>query len=52
MRTAIVYYSAHHGNTRKLAEAVAQVKGMDPDEAARITLENGIRFFGIEENLP
>ncbi len=24
MRTAIVYYSAHHGNTRKLAEAVAQ----------------------------
>lgn len=24
MKTAIVYYSAHHGNTRKLAEAVAQ----------------------------
>ena len=24
MRIAIVYYSAHHGNTRKLAEAVAQ----------------------------
>lgn len=24
MKTAIVYYSAHHGNTRKLVEAVAQ----------------------------
>ena len=24
MRTAIVYYSAHHGNTRRLAEAIAQ----------------------------
>ena len=24
MRTAIVYYSAHHGNTRRLVEAVAQ----------------------------
>ena len=24
MKTAIVYYSAHHGNTRKLAEAVAR----------------------------
>ena len=25
-----------------------QVKGMDPEEAARITLENGTRFFRIE----
>ena len=40
------------GKVYRVAEAVAQVKGMDPDEAARITLENGIRFFGIEENLP
>ena len=24
MKTAIIYYSAHHGNTRKLAEAIAQ----------------------------
>ena len=24
MKTAIVYYSAHHGNTKKLVEAVAQ----------------------------
>lgn len=24
MKTAIIYYSAHHGNTRKLVEAVAQ----------------------------
>lgn len=24
MKTAIIYYSAHHGNTRRLAEAIAQ----------------------------
>ena len=24
MKTAIIYYSAHHGNTRKLVEAIAQ----------------------------
>ena len=24
MKTAIVYYSAHHGNTKKVAEAIAQ----------------------------
>lgn len=33
----------------RVVETVAQVKGLDPEEAARITLENGKRFFGIEE---
>ena len=39
------------GKVYRVAETVAQVKGLDPEEAARITLENGIRFFGIEEGL-
>ena len=30
-----------------VAETIAQVKGMEPEEAARITLENGKRFFRI-----
>ena len=33
----------------RVAEAIAQVKGLEAEEAARITLENGKRFFGIEE---
>jgi len=32
----------------RVAETIAAVKGIDPEEAARITLENGKRFFGIE----
>ncbi len=32
----------------RVAETIAQVKGLDPDEVARITLENGKRFFSIE----
>ena len=35
-------------NITLVAEAIARVKGMDPEEAARITLENGTRFFRIE----
>ena len=35
------------GYVYRVAETIAQVKGMDPEEAARITLENGTRFFGI-----
>ena len=35
------------GYVYRVAETIAQVKGMDPEEAARITLENGKRFFGI-----
>ena len=36
------------GKVYRVAEVIAQVKGLDPEEAARITLENGKRFFGIE----
>ena len=37
------------GRVYRVAETIAQVKGMDPEEVAEITLENGKRFFGIEE---
>ena len=30
-----------------VAEAIARRKGLDPEEVARITLENGRRFFRI-----
>ena len=36
------------GHVHLVAETIARVKGMDPEEAARITLENGKRFFGID----
>ena len=36
------------GRVHLVAEAIARVKGMDPEEAAKITLENGKRFFRIE----
>ena len=36
------------GKVYRVAEVIAQVKGLDTEEAARITLENGKRFFGIE----
>lgn len=35
------------GYVGKVAEKLAEVKGITPDEAARITMENGIRFFRI-----
>ena len=31
----------------RVAETVAQVKELDPDEVAEITMETGMRFFGI-----
>ncbi len=31
-----------------VAEKIAEVKGISPEEVARITMENGKRFFGIE----
>ena len=37
------------GKVHLVAEQIARVKGMDPEEVARITLENGKRFFKIEE---
>ena len=33
----------------RVAEKIAEVKGMDPEEVARITMENGKRFFRIAE---
>jgi len=32
----------------RVAETIAAIKGIEAEEAARITLENGKRFFGIE----
>lgn len=40
------------GCVYRVAETIAQVKGITPEEAAEITLENGKRFFGIEEEVP
>ena len=37
------------GKVYRVAETIAQVKGIEVEQAARITLENGMRFFGIEE---
>lgn len=37
------------GHVHLVAETIARVKGMDPEEVARITMENGKRFFAIEE---
>ena len=35
------------GHVHLVCEMIAQVKGISPEECARITLENGKRFFGI-----
>ena len=37
------------GYVHLVAETIARVKGMDPEEVARLTLENGKRFFHIDE---
>ena len=34
---------------RHIAEKVAEIKGVSPDDLAQITLENGLRFFGIKK---
>ena len=34
MKTAIVYYSSHHGNTKKLADAIALNRDVDLIDAA------------------
>ena len=36
------------GHVHLVAETIARVKGMEPDEVATITLENGKRFFNID----
>ena len=37
------------GKVHLVAEKIAQVKGLDPEEVARMTLDNGKRFFNIKE---
>lgn len=37
------------GYVRLVAEKIAEIKGLDPEEVARITLENGRRFFRIAQ---
>ncbi len=37
------------GYVHLVAETIARVKGLEPEEVARITLENGKRFFRIDE---
>ena len=37
------------GKVYRVAETIAQVKGMETEEVIRITLENGKRFFDIKE---
>lgn len=39
----------HSGYVGKVAEKLAEIKGISPEEAARITVENGKRFFRIPE---
>ena len=36
-------------NVHLVAEKIAEIKGMDPDEVARICLENGKRFYRIDQ---
>ncbi len=39
----------HSGYVGKVAEKLAEIKGISPEEAARVTMENGIRFFRIPQ---
>ena len=49
--TPVPFRGQRNDSTRAhlVAGTIAQIKGMDPEEAAQITLENGKRFFKIEE---
>lgn len=62
MKTAIVYHSSHHGNTKKLAEAIAQgrdvilidasvVKSADLTGYELIGFASGIYFGKFHENV-
>ena len=42
----------HSGYVRQVCEKLAEIKGIPADECARITLENGCRFFGISAQMP
>ena len=39
----------HSGYVHFVSETIARIKGIPPEEAARITLENGRRFFHIND---
>ncbi|MCR5719068.1 MAG: flavodoxin [Lachnospiraceae bacterium] len=62
MKTAIIYYSQHHGNTKKLLDAIAQkhevtlidvtqTKDCDLAEYDRIGLASGIYYAGFAKQL-
>lgn len=40
------------GHVHLVAQTIALVKGLDPEEVAQITLENGTRFFNIKDGEP
>lgn len=62
MRSIIVYKSIHHGNTRKVAEAIGEVLGSQLRESEEVTIDellqsdllgfgSGIYFFKPHETL-
>ena len=62
MKTAIIYYSQHHGNTKKLLDAIAQkhevtlidvtqTKECDLTEYDRVGLASGIYYAGFAKQL-
>ena len=62
MKTAIVYYSKHHGNTKKLLDAIAEKNevtlidvtldpGADVSEYDRIGLASGIYFSAFAKQI-
>ena len=62
MKTAIVYYSQHHGNTKKLLDAIAEKhdvtlidvvrdKDVDISEYDRIGLASGIYFSAFAKQI-
>lgn len=53
MKTAIIYYSAHHGNTRKLVEAVAQGRDVTLIDAltAKSTDLSGYDLIGFASGI-
>ena len=62
MKTAIVYYSKHHGNTKKLLDAIAEKhdvtlidvvanKDADVSEYDRIGLASGIYFSSFAKQI-
>ena len=39
----------HSGYVSKVAEKIAEIKGLTTEEVAKITMENGKRFFRIKD---